>query len=153
MNPPPNTYGYIQVALHREGGGRGIRPKWSYVHRVVAEAFIGPSNGLHVNHINAIKTDNRVENLEYVTNAENMAHAMMMGLRNGVTGERHPMFGKYGKLSARSKPVEAFVDGDWVRFDGQREASRMLGVNQSSISAAARGRLAMAGGYKWRLAQ
>ena len=51
-------------------------PKTFKIHRLVAKAFLGPRPpGLETNHINGIKTDNRIENLEYVTHAENMRHA------------------------------------------------------------------------------
>lgn len=52
---------------------------------LVARAFIGPKpDGLEINHKNGVKTDNRPENLEYVTKSENVRHAIRMGLyRNG----------------------------------------------------------------------
>jgi hypothetical protein len=49
------------------------------IHRVVMEAFHGPS-ALQVNHKNGVKWDNRIENLEYVTNAQNVQHAYTLGL-------------------------------------------------------------------------
>jgi hypothetical protein len=59
-----------------------------YLHSLVAELFIGPRpDGAEVNHIDGDKTNNRVTNLEYVTHAENMAHASSSGLMQ--KGESH----------------------------------------------------------------
>lgn len=72
----------IKVHLRRDGyyyavlrvTGKYIQ---SAVHRLVAEAWIeNPENKPQVNHKNLCKTDNRAENLEWVTRAENMRHAM-----------------------------------------------------------------------------
>lgn len=77
--------GYRVVTLC-EGGRQHKR----YVHRLIAEAFHGPPLGLNVNHKDGDKTNNRVENLEWVTARENNQHAINTGLRTrfGVARKR-----------------------------------------------------------------
>lgn len=78
LKPKLNRYGYLVYTLGN--GGRGLRPREHTAHSLVAEAFIGPRpDGLTVNHRDGIKTNNRPENLEYVTNQENLQHAQDTG--------------------------------------------------------------------------
>lgn len=71
MTPTLLTIGYHQVGPTIDG--KNIR---MYVHRIVAEAFLGECHDHHeVNHIDGDKTNNRVDNLEYVTHCDNMRHA------------------------------------------------------------------------------
>lgn len=63
--------GYKRLGLVFSGKRKSFQ-----VHRIVALHFIpNPENKPQVNHINSIKTDNRVENLEWVNNSENIQHA------------------------------------------------------------------------------
>ncbi len=60
-----------------------IAGKWRQAHRLIAATFIpNIQNKKQVNHINGIKHDNRVENLEWVTQSENLKHAYKLGLLN-----------------------------------------------------------------------
>lgn len=86
MKMPQNFDGYHCCMLRV---GTDTIQKSFRVHRLVAAAFIpNPNNLPVVNHINGIKTDNRVENLEWVTSSENAKHAFKIGLRKVSDGAR-----------------------------------------------------------------
>lgn len=73
---------YFSIRIGRHG-------KWQRLHRLVALHFIpNPENKPHVNHINAVKTDNRLCNLEWCTPSENIKHAYNLGNFN-QTGSRN----------------------------------------------------------------
>ena len=67
-----NGIGYLQVGL--SCNNTRVR---KYIHRLVAEAFLGPCpEGYEVNHKDRVKTNNRLTNLEYVTHSQNQKHWM-----------------------------------------------------------------------------
>ena len=71
---------YIVVKLCKDN-----KSKTFYVHKLMASAFFGGPKGLDVNHKNGIKTDNRLNNIEYVSRSENHKHAYRNGLKNQNT--------------------------------------------------------------------
>lgn len=72
--------GYLRIILVTNG-----KRKAHLVHCLVMETFVGDRQGREVDHLNSIKSDNRLGNLEYVTRAENMYRAFN---KNGDIGVR-----------------------------------------------------------------
>ncbi len=118
LKPSPSR-GYLSVELERG--------KRFTIHRLVADVFIGPRpSGMQINHRNGIKTDNRVENLEYVTGSENMKHAFSTGLQSNV-GERHSQ----AKLTEEKIIKVREMLGMGFK---QTEIAILMGITQSAVS-------------------
>lgn len=78
--------GYTRIVLMKEH-----KRKRFMCHRLVAETFIpNPENKPYINHINGIKYDNRVSNLEWVTQSENELHSFRI-LNNTMKGKTYPI--------------------------------------------------------------
>lgn len=161
--------GYYKLFLWKDGV-----PKCKKVHRLVAEHFIpNPENKPCTDHINTIKTDNRVENLRWCTTLENNRNPLSLKhlsqARTGTTastdtrrkmseqrkGCKNGMYGKSHKEDAKrkmSKPViQMALDGSFVaEYYGATKASQETGIRRTTISSVLNGRGRTAGGYLWQ---
>lgn len=130
--------GYLKAQLRKEDVLKGY-----FIHRLVALAFIpNPENKSTVNHKDGDKSNNTVDNLEWMTNQENMKHAYDTGIRNN------------DKVSEMKwKPVAQYTkDGELLRtYKSVKEAlEENPGFHQSGVARCARGQQKTAHGFGWR---
>lgn len=113
-----NQKGYLRTMLKNNTGKR----KHVSIHRLVAIAFIpNPENKPQVNHIDGNKLNNRVENLEWVTNTENNHHAWDNGLK----------VGNVGSVNGRSRKVIDSTTG--IQYDCAQQAAEAIGINRYTL--------------------
>lgn len=117
LRPAVSRHGYEIVCLFKMDRERRYR-----VHRLVAMAFIpNPDNLPQVNHIDGNKRNNHVENLEWVTNEQNMHHAKEHGLRAG-----HEQF----CASKRKRVIATNIEtGERIAFESILAAVKGIGTN------------------------
>lgn len=143
LKPTLNSGGYCIVGLFKNGLQRKI-----LVHRLVAECFLyNVENKPFIDHINTIRTDNRVENIRWVTTKENQNNPLTIKYRKGhtewcVKGEKHH----------RNKPIIQYdKEGNFIKeWFSIRESSEQNNVKEQNISACCRGKIKYAGGFIWK---
>ena len=108
-----NNCGYYRVSLYNQG-----QSKRYFRHRLVAEQFLDKPEGKDfVNHIDGDKSNNSLENLEWVSQSENEKHAFENGLKQKT-----------------NKPfIIEFVNGDIKEYENQYVCAKEIGCSQSSV--------------------
>jgi HNH endonuclease domain protein len=129
-----------------------LKGKQKLVHRLVAEAFIqNPFGKPNIDHINTITTDNRVENLRWVTQRENLFNNISHKRR--LQSIRDKLNGKIGiEANKHRKVFQYSLNGEFIReWDCMSDACREYSItNCGSISACCRGKYKQSNGYIWR---
>jgi len=125
LKPQLNTVtGYLHVGLSQDG-----KVSRKYVHRLVLEAHVGsaPSPKHEGNHKSGDRANNRVENLEWVTRAENERHAFRELGHEGAKGEANG-----SAILTRDDVIEIrelWATGEYL----QRELAEMFGISEGAI--------------------
>lgn len=122
-----NKRGYVQVCVSL---GHKDKKKLFKIHKAVAETFImNPENKPQVNHKDGNKQNNHVDNLEWVTNAENMKHAA----ENGLTAHRLGADNQSSKLNIEDV---IYIRENYKPYDseyGSRALGRKFNVDHRII--------------------
>lgn len=143
MHQKPSKDGYIRILLFNNG-----KYKAEYPHILVAKAFLPkPEEKLEVNHIDANKSNNTLQNLEWVTRRQNHFHAVSLGLK-----PENPTKGKSYKENPCVKPVYQYDrKGNFIKkWDSRREAAAFYNCDPNSISRAMNGERESCKGYVWK---
>lgn len=122
---------YLVVDLRKDTSRKNFK-----VHRLVAQHFLpNKENKPQVNHKNGIVTDNRVDNLEWLTPSENVIHSYETGLQKIVTGEKHHRSKKikniesgeiYGSITIAANHLKCGIPTLWRKLSGQRNNNTKL---------------------------
>lgn len=137
-----NKYGYSYCCLSISKG----KSKNSLIHRLVALAFLPKQVGkCQVNHIDGNKSNNNINNLEWVTAKENTHHAYSVGLRDNSTLHNNGLVNSK-KVYQLDRETGAVIKV----WNSTKEASRTLGIDNGAIGKCCNLKKTSYKGFDWR---
>lgn len=145
LKPQISKFGYYMQLLTKKG-----KRKLCRVSRLVAITFIeNKNNDEFVNHINGIKTDNRVENLEWCSRSYNQKEAYRLGLQKPSLKQKE--IAKKMCLETKSKKVKQYdLKGNLLNvYNSISEASRITGISVTCICRVCKNIRKQTGGFIW----
>lgn len=138
LKPKITKKGYLEISLWD-----GKKHYSKRLHRLVAETFIPKlENKNIINHIDGNKQNNRVENLEWCTQQENIQHAYDNKLKFGVKSEKNVC----------SKKIEQYsIDNKFVKlWNSSMDIERFYGIDQASIIRCCKNKQKTSMGFVWK---
>lgn len=148
--------GYLCVGLCING-----KRIFLQIHKIVAKTFIpNPQNKPCIDHINTIRTDNRVENLRWVTYEENSNNPITLqrcsdirkGKKLSETTKKKLSEAHIGQISARRKKVYQYTKDKQLinEYESVTDAAKKNNFDRGSIGHCCRGKLKTYKGYIWK---
>jgi len=135
MKQSVSAQGYLIVSLCNQ-----CMRTIAKVHRLVAVAFIGPANDLHVNHIDCNKKHNASVNLEWVTPQQNTAHSIGLGRWNGLHKNKMILAAHNPRRAVKlSADDVAEIRAACSHGEPQHAIATRYGITQASVSRIKRG--------------
>jgi hypothetical protein len=126
LKPAASNDGYLKTVLLNN---EGVYKSWT-VHLFVCLAFYGDKpKGLEINHMDGVKTNNSINNLEYCTHQENVKHSFNMGLQKPKTGELNGM----SKLTYENVKEIRIAKKNGGRYWGRNELAIKFNVTAKHI--------------------
>ena len=120
LKPSNQKNGYLALCLY----SKNTQHK-RYVHRLVAEVFLGEVQGMVINHKDGNKVNNTLQNLEIVTSSENNKHAYDTGLRTFTTTQRSAL------IKSRQKQVLDIETG--IFYDSLADGCKFTHENYNAM--------------------
>jgi hypothetical protein len=148
LKPSPVTTGYLTVELWKDKQRKRIG-----IHRLVAMCFCeNPENKPFVNHLDETKTNNRADNLEWVTHVENCRYGTAIERRTQHLDYSKRRINNKHQIEVASKPIvqcnrEGTPIKKWISIT---ECAKALGMSPSGISKAIQRGSTTRNGYKFK---